>query len=175
MAGKVLSQQQEDFCLHMVSGLSQGESYRKAYAINPWTDRSITDSNASALVRTSKILERITELREPKAKALIAGIDERKEILSRIIRGDQPSSTQEKSQAGMETIITKNNNPVPAMSELNKMDHVYEPATGVSVDNRTINILVVDKETKQLMERVRSGEGTENLIEDDKTEGTEDY
>jgi len=54
-------------------------------------------------------------------------------------------------------------NKIAAIDLLNKMDKIYSDVSLVNQDNRTINIIVMDQRTKDLMARVH--ERTGKLIE----------
>lgn len=149
---------------------------------------------ASRLARYGKIRDRYNELQEQAASDKVASEIERKEILSEIARGKLTNfmecgqdgawinidktnmntsalqsidSTTKYDENGSAAVITKIrlHSPVQAISELNKMEHIYEAPALLNQDNRVINIYVTDNEAKDLLERVRNGERTGKLIE----------
>jgi len=52
-------------------------------------------------------------------------------------------------------------NPIQAIAELNKMEHVYEPDGAVNNDNRVINVIVANEKSKELAQRLIDGERTD--------------
>ena len=115
---------------------------------------------------------------------MIADIQERQQILTEITRGklsqftndagviDRKKLASSAIQAidqqqvmGKTATVTKLrlHNPITAIAELNKMDHVYEAGPAGNQDNRIINIIVMDQKTKELMESVKDRTG--KLIE----------
>ena len=67
------------------------------------------------------------------------------------------------SRASSKTTTIRLRDPIAAIAELNKMQRIYETAPRSIEDNRVINILVIDKETKGLIDQVK--ERTGKLIE----------
>jgi len=51
-------------------------------------------------------------------------------------------------------------NPVKAISELNKMERIYEVEGSVVIDNRTLNINVISDNARILTQRLLGGERT---------------
>lgn len=138
----------------------------------------------------SHIIERIKELNEATESVAIASVGERKEVLTEIIRGrfshfiDADGNMVEltednlKSAALQEVKIVefvddnrahgkeramavKLYSPIQAIDLLNKMEKIYEVEGGVTIDNRTLNIIVNSDKAKELTERLIEGERTE--------------
>ncbi len=187
----LLTDKQELFCHNIVKGLSQRDAYLKAgYSSN--TSMAVIDVQACQLTRNNKVLLRLDELRSIIKSKLIASEIERKEILSEIARGKlsqfvddagvidrkklDSSALQgldEQTVMGkMATVIKiRLHNPIQAITELNKMEKVYEADTLIQ-DNRVINITVENETGRKLLDRVLSGEGPETDIETKGNENT---
>lgn len=67
-ASKIITPMQETFCLGIVGGLTQCESYRRAFNVGDKTKRVTVDGNASVLARKPHIVARIATLRQPGEK-----------------------------------------------------------------------------------------------------------
>ncbi len=141
-----LTGKQEAFCLNIVKGMSQYDSYLAAgYAGND--DRNVIDSNASQLADATKVIQRINELRALATDEGIAPVIERKRVLSEIVRArfgeyadehghiDIKDKTKlmspavqevrtERTLAGIKSSL-KLRDPVQAIDLLNKMDNLY--------------------------------------------------
>jgi len=140
----------ELFCLAILNGMSQKDAAIKAgYKVS----RAI--KTGSDLVTNRDIIDRIIELHEKIESKAIMKPKERKEILSEIGRGrltdfidtdGQPTldentphgraaaeySIRETYNKQGDPVITKSiklHNPIPAINELNKMEHIYEDKT----------------------------------------------
>lgn len=59
----MLTKKQEMFVQGLIEGLSQRESYKRAYICENWTDKAI-DENASKLLKSTKVHTRYQELME---------------------------------------------------------------------------------------------------------------
>lgn len=57
----MLTIKQEKFVQGLLEGLSQRESYKRAYTCDNWTDKAV-DENASKLFKNTKVRTRYTEL-----------------------------------------------------------------------------------------------------------------
>lgn len=182
-----LTTKQEQFTLNIFSGMTQREAWIQAgYSSN--YSMAVVDSNACALFHTSKIQARFKTLQDKAESDKIMEVKERKERLSEIGRGrltdyqesgqdggwinigpESPntaalseivSTTKYDENGASPTLISriKLHNPVVAIAELNKMEKIYSDGTTVNVDNRKVEIVVFDKETKQSVERLLNGE-----------------
>ena len=105
----MLTQKQEDFCLNIVSGMSATDASLQAGYADP--------NHTSLMLKTVKISERITELRQPTVDCTKMLVAEREEKLSDIARED---------------IISAKGTPlrgpnISAIQELNKMGGDYAP------------------------------------------------
>lgn len=182
-----LTTRQERFVLNLFSGMTQRESWIQAgYSSN--YPMAVVDKNACLLAGKSKIQVRLQELRDKAASERIMDIQERKERLSEIGRArltdyqelgqdggwinigkESPntaalseitSTTKYDENGANPTLITRVrlHNPTQAIDLLNKMDKLYSEGSTVNIDNRKVEIYVADRETKQLVERLISGE-----------------
>lgn len=151
-----LRQKQYNYALGLFKGLSQYEAYRDAkYSIK--ASRATIDANASRLAHNAKVLSLLEELREEAKGATMAGVIERKQILTHIARGDitdyltcgpdrdlisvdkdSPhtkalsevvSKTEYNEEGAGEAVVIaiKLRNPIPAIDLLNKMEGSYAP------------------------------------------------
>jgi phage terminase small subunit len=165
MIKDALTQKQENFCLNIVSGMTQREAWVKAGYSSKYA-AAIIDKNACELAAESKIQGRIAELRDKAADSTIMSVIERKQRLSEIARGktvdfvDKHGNinteaennaaiaeiTVEESLRDTRTKRVKLHNPVQAIQELNKMEHVYE--VGAVIND--IKVLIVREGDKHL-------------------------
>ena len=168
----MLTQKQENFCTAIVLDcMTQHDAYIKAYNTEKMLSSSI-DEKSCLLAGEGKIKSRIHELRAETKSKKVASEIERKEILSEILRGKlsqfsddtgviDRSKLDSHAIQGVEqlevmgrsaTVLkVKLHSPIQAIAELNKMEGIYA-AGPVFNDNRVINILVKDQETKEIME-----------------------
>ena len=132
---------EENFCQNLLKGLPQYEAYVQA-GYSPNQAISTLYENASRLANSSKVKARMLELYNMTAEPVIMDVKKRKKRLSDIAQ---------------EEIIQKNGIPIrtwnlQAITELNKMDGSYKVEQS---NNQTIiNIIVPDKETKNLLNGV---------------------
>ena len=179
-----LTEKQEAFAFNIaINGMTQHDAYMGAYNTGRMLPATI-DREAHVLASTRKITTRIEELREKHRSPDIADFEERQAILSEITRGKLSQFTDSQGiidrskldssaiqGVDEQTIMGKMasviklrlHNPINAIAELNKMDHVYEATPASVQDNRVINIYVMDQETKDLM--LKAKERTGRLIE----------
>lgn len=159
-----LTQKQQLFTLNLFEGMSQRESYIKA-GYSPNQSPATIDRHACELAKSDKVLARLGELQEAAKDASVANVLERKQVLTEIIRGRfvdfMTKLTPEKlksaalqeiritefsggknGRAKEKTTTIKLNDPVKAIAELNKMEHIYELAESgdVNIYNQTLNI-----------------------------------
>lgn len=106
----MLTQKQEDFCLNIISGMTATNAALTAGYANS------SPTNTTALLKTTKVARRLTELRRPREKSTIATVEERQERLTTFIREDL---------AGKYGIARHSN--IQATAELNKMTGDYAP------------------------------------------------
>ncbi len=69
MPNKMLTAKQEKFCQGLMAGLSQSDSFRKAYPAQKATDKTVHET-ASRLRRNPKVAARLQELRAPVVEML---------------------------------------------------------------------------------------------------------
>ena len=184
----LLTLKQEAFALNLFKGMSQRDAYIAAGYSTKNAPATI-DSNASRMASNSKIITRYNELTQATECKDIADVKERKKILTEIARarvgdyidGDGEldlSNNPNLKSAGLQSIrvteIGKDilvkrktialHNPINAIAELNKMEHVYTEGGTTNNDNRVLNIIVTDKGVADLIRRV--SERTGKLVED---------
>jgi phage terminase small subunit len=179
MSEVFLTSKQERFALNYVkspdmnateAAIQAGYSPKTAYAI------------AAENLRKPQILERITQLRKAAEDKTIASVVERKQVLTEIVRGRISqfvdgnrinATVSDINTAAIAEVTTaeirvgrgedapvidvtklKLRDPIAAISELNKMEGVYDTRTIVNNDNRSVNIMVRSEEAKQLIEGI---------------------
>lgn len=177
----MLTPKQERFCLNIFQGMSQREAYIKA----GYSDRakpSTLDERACVLVKTDKIETRLAELQKAAEDESVASVLERKEILSDIARAklvdfidvahdklcdvahnkalSEYTAAHNKKGNGKKTI--KLHDPVKAISELNKMEGIYNADDREKENNTTYNILILNsvedqESTKERLKRITEG------------------
>ena len=136
-----LTIKQEKFAQNLFIGLGQAESYRiSGYDTKNQAPTTIY-ANASRLANNAKVLQRIDALQAETASKNVADETERKVSLTEVIR------------APIEGPVTAGHR-ISANAELNKMEHIYDAVPPGYQDNRVINIIVLDKEAKELTEGV---------------------
>jgi len=82
-----LTQKQEKYAYNIFAGMSQREAYKQAgYSVN--YPIAHVDRNASVLANSTKILQRLNELNSQVESSGIMAVQERKERLSEIARGN---------------------------------------------------------------------------------------
>jgi len=147
----ILTQKQEKFCLRYFELGNATEAAIQA----GYSQRTATPT-ASRLLTYVNISERLAQLRQKAEDASVAGVVERKQILSEIARGRladfmtrltpeklRSAALQEvkivESTVGKDkTTTVRLNNPLQAIDLLNKMEKIYDNG-GVTVNN-TVNI-----------------------------------
>lgn len=181
-----LSQKMETFCVKYFelgnatdAAMAAGYSKRTAYAIG------------AENLRKPKIISRLNELRSSVTSAAIMSVQERKERLSNIARGQitdymemgadgtwcnigpdakNPGAIQEiKSRTEYDdngahsTVHTsvKLHDPQKAIDLLNKMDKIYGEGAQVNIDNRKIEVYVQSEDGRDLVKSIEAGERTE--------------
>ncbi|WP_277630387.1 terminase small subunit [Atopococcus tabaci] len=115
-----LTAKQELFVQGLVSGLSQREAYRRAYPnATKWKDNAI-DSNASTLLKNTKVSQRYQELMgEHKKKALWT----REKAVEKLLFILQVAE-DEMNDVGLEPAVK--GAYIDAIKELNKLESVYD-------------------------------------------------
>ncbi|AGG07968.1 hypothetical protein B1778_04275 [Dehalococcoides mccartyi] len=148
---------------------------------------------ATENLKKPNILERLEELQAKVAADAVMSVQERKERLSEIARarlsdlvscgpdgswinvgidGCQSaailsikSSTEYDKDGDHPTVITdiKLHDPVRAIAELNKMEHIYETGTLLNIDARSINLNVESYTDDELIRIIKEGEGSTRI------------
>lgn len=182
-----LTQKQETYTLNLFKGMYQRDAYIDAY--HPAYALSTIDANASRLANNEKVKTRSEELRKQAEDDSIASVVERKQILTEITRGrvgtllddnQRIKQGEPLTDASIQEVDTfdikigkgenarlaqvtkiKLHNPIQAISELNKMERIYDTEGTVKIDNRTLNIYVNSDKAKDLTQRLIEGERTE--------------
>ena len=152
-----LTIKQELFCLYYLllkegkkAAIRAGYSPKQAHCIaslnldKPAIKARIAEIREKALLTEDKLVEAIGD------NKLIANEGERKGILTGIARHP------------IEKPVTAGHK-IAAIEEMDKLDHLYEMRPEVNVDNRQVNIYVVDGETRELLGKV--GDRTVKLKE----------
>lgn len=83
MAGSVLTQKQEGFCLDYVATGNATEAYRRNYATEAQKESTV-NRNAKALIDDSKISARIEDLRKPIREKACLTLEEHLNTLQRL-------------------------------------------------------------------------------------------
>jgi len=118
MTTNKLTNKQEKFVQGLIKGLSQRQAYIEAYPrAEKWKESAI-DSQASILLKNSKVLERYQELAKKAEDEAIMSSKERKKWLSDIV------TTGEMTVNNIR-IPVKAADRLKAMDILNKMDSEY--------------------------------------------------
>ena len=118
MTTNKLTNKQEKFVQGLIKGLSQRQAYIEAYPrAEKWKENAI-DSQASILLKNSKVLERYQELAKKAEDEAIMSSKERKKWLSDIV------TTGEMTVNNIR-IPVKAADRLKAMDILNKMDSEY--------------------------------------------------
>ena len=164
----MITQKQENFVQNLFKGMTQRDSWIDAgYSSN--YSLALVDTHACNLAKTDKIQTRLAELRGSVASTNIMSVTRRQERLSEIaearltdfvsVDGDsvtidleheKNAALQEVSieswrggkdkRAESRTSKIKLINPIQAIAELNKMEHIYETGGG---NTQNINVVFV--------------------------------
>lgn len=97
----MLTANQEQFVQNIIQGMSQADAYRSAYPKQRMSDKTLHEA-ASRLMSNSKVIARLTELRNELAKPSIMSAQERLEFLTQVINGTKGEKAFE--EAGGELI-----------------------------------------------------------------------
>ena len=151
MANK-LTQKQERFALNLFKGLSQRQAWIDAGYSNRYPVQWI-DSHACRLADLDKIKARLEEYRIDAKDKTIADVRERQQRLTVFAREDNISSKG--------TILRGPS--IQAIAELNKMEHVYDNKPQYQ-DNRTINILVQNEESRKGFDKLLEGRRPQPVV-----------
>lgn len=84
----MLTPKQEKFVQGILDGMSQAEAYRSAYSCKNMSNNAIY-REASLLIDSPKVSQRLNELREQLMKEKIMSAQERLELLTRIAKGEE--------------------------------------------------------------------------------------
>ena len=124
----MLTPKQEKFVQCIIQGMSQADAYRSAYSCKKMSDNAIY-REASLLVDSPKISQRIAELREKLTKSTIMTAQERLEWLTKLIQNTEEGTTDR----------------LRAIDLMNKMQGEYVQKVEAKVDTDiSINIELSD-------------------------------
>lgn len=87
----MLTAKQEKFVQNLINGMNQADAYRNAYSCNNMSDSTIW-SNASRLAADSKVLARLSELRERLVTPSIMTAQKRLEWLTEVINSEKENT-----------------------------------------------------------------------------------
>ena len=123
----MLTAKQESFVRNIIQGMSQADAYRAAYNTKQMSDNAIY-REASLLMNSPKISQRIAELRAELAKPSIMTAQQRLEWLTKLIQSEEDANAKLK-----------------AIDIMNKMQGEYVQKIEADVQTETtINIALVD-------------------------------
>lgn len=126
----MLTAKQEKFVQCIIEGMSQADAYRSAYSAKKMSDNAIY-REASLLVESPKVAQRLNELRAELAKPSIMSAQERLEWLTSIIKSDEETTSDK----------------LKASDQMNKMQGEYVQKIEADVNSEvTINIELSDDE-----------------------------
>ena len=141
-----LTPKQERFAINLFKGLSQRQAYIQA-GYSSKSNGHTLDENAFKLANSNVILMRLNALQGETKDQTIADVKERKQAATKVIR------------IGVEKPVTAKE-LVMAVSELNKMEHIYDEKPQYQ-DNRTYNILVQGDEQRDRFNKLLEGKRPE--------------
>lgn len=125
----MLTAKQEEFAKKIVEGMNQADAYRAAYPKQKMSDKTIHEA-ASRLMANSKVLARISELRQELARPSIMTAQKRLEWL-----------TERIADEGVDI-----NAKLKAIDIMNKMQGEYVQKVEANVVSEvTINVELVDE------------------------------
>jgi len=183
---RLLTRKQEQFCLKYLEMGNGAEAVKQAGYSPKWVSRHLRDLLASPRIQAR--LKELKEKVGSDESLGVMSTQERKIRLSQIARAaitdfmemgqdgawvnigpetkmggaieELRSKTEYDDNGAHPTIYTsvKLHDPMKAIDLLNKMDKLYSDGTSLNIDNRKIEITVYDQATKQLVERIISGE-----------------
>lgn len=126
----MLTAKQEQFVQNIIAGMSQADAYRSAYSSKRMSDNAVY-REASLLVASPKIAQRLQELRDELAKPSIMTAQQRLEWLTDLVNDT----------------VTPTDSKLRALDIMNKMTGEYTQKIEANVTNAVnINIELVDDE-----------------------------
>lgn len=190
MKGDQLTPKQERFCLNLFSGMSQRVAWIEAGYSSKYPPK-IIDENSCRLAAENKIKARMTELKAKAEDATIATVLERKQRLTSILRANLVDFQDDNGNVKFDQAIPghvavseysvttighdegevvmskklKLRDPISAIAELNKMEHIYETdKSGQTINNTQYNIIVESAGAEDMLKRLKSGERTQKEL-----------
>lgn len=125
----MLTTNQEKFVQNIVAGMNQADAYRSAYPKQNMSDKTVWEA-ASRLMKNSKVVARLSELRRELAQPSIMTAQERLKWLTELIQSEEDTNAKLK-----------------AIDIMNKMQGEYTQKIEANVTNEvTINVELVDDE-----------------------------
>lgn len=172
MKGDKLTAKQDRFARNIFLGMSQRAAWIDAGYSSKYAVARI-DSHACVLAASGKVKERLSELQAAEDTKAVMTVQERKKRLSEIGRGrvvdfiidgkikvdktipnvGAVESVKNKTQKVNDVILSEDTelkllNPIAAIQELNKMEHVYETGTTVVNQIQITEVVMVRPEVK---------------------------
>ena len=124
----MLTAKQEAFVQNIIQGMSQADAYRSAYSTKRMSDNAVY-REASLLVASPKVAQRLQELRDELAKPSIMTAQQRLEWLTDLVNDT----------------VTPTDSKLRALDIMNKMTGEYTQKIEANVTNAvSINIELVD-------------------------------
>jgi phage terminase small subunit len=124
----MLTAKQESFVQNIVEGMNQADAYRAAYPKQKMSDKTIHEA-ASRLMKNSKVVARLSEIRKELAKPSIMTAQQRLKWLTDLINGEGDLNAKLK-----------------AIDIMNKMQGEYVQKVEANVVSEvTINVELVDE------------------------------
>ena len=155
---KMLTLEQDNFCLYVVEGMNNSEAYRKAFQKSSrWVPCTI-HSKSCRLRARNNIQARIQEIQEAVQSANVATAQELAEFLTSIIRTpvgsvDETSKLAQEVRFDSESKTIKMPDKLSAVEKLAKLKGYNAPDLS---ENRTLNVNV-NLDEKELM-KIAMGE-----------------
>lgn len=84
----MLTEKQEQFVRNILEGMNQTDAYKAAYPNQRMSDKTISEA-ASRLMTNSKVVARLSELRNELARPSIMSAQKRLEWLTEVINGEE--------------------------------------------------------------------------------------
>lgn len=168
-----LTQKQENFTLNLFKGMSQRDAYIQAGYSSNYAP-AIIDTNACMLAGSNKVRIRLEELNQAVEVDTVADVQERKEVLTEVIRGrlghyidasghvvdadnkkllsaalQEVKTTEYGAEFPVKTTTIKLHNPITAIAELNKMGGDYAPEKHAILGAIHVEVTYVNRDRNQ--------------------------
>lgn len=138
----MLTAKQEKFVQGIIEGKSQADAYRAAYSTKNMSDNALY-REASVLMKSPKISQRLNELRGQVMKSTIMSVQERLELLTRIAKGEEPEKVAQLIDGEMVEFAVPASLRIrrDAIDTMNKMTGEYVQKVEAEVTN-SVNICI---------------------------------